>query len=86
MPAWSQSLLDCTFYSALYSFTHLSLLKKGLYFNQTVQNVYLAVTVCQAVSWALEDVVLHEAHQSSALKELTFQRWEGVEAGVRSQT
>ena len=35
--------------------------------------------------WALEDVELHEAHQLSALMELTFQQWEGLvgQSGVK---
>ena len=35
--------------------------------------------------WALEDVELLEAHQLSALMELTFQQWEGLVGAVRRE-
>ena len=35
--------------------------------------------------WALEEVELHEAQQLSALKELTFQQWEGVVGAARRE-
>ena len=74
--------LDYTFYSTLYSFAHLSLLKKGLHLNYTVWECLSSTCY---VLWALEDVELHEAHQLSALMELTFQQWEGMVGAARRE-
>ena len=82
MLALSQPPLDYTFYSTLYSFAHMSLLKKGLHLNYTVWECLSSTCY---VLWALEDVELHEAHQLSALMELTFQQWEGM-VGVPTST